>query len=164
MPCRSSASAFSKAACAAVSSLTSKASDRSPYAALRELAELGGIIAFDSDAVEITGEDPVFPTAYRVGTAGAAALAATGLAASELWMLRTGRRQHVAVDLRAAAASLRSAYYLRVDGQPPPPPWDPVSGFYPTRDGGWVQLHCNFPHHRDRALEVLGATPDRGAI
>ena len=144
--------------------MTSEPSESPANAALRELAELAGIAAHDSAAVEIAGDDPVFPTAYRVGAAGAAALAATGLAASELWALRTGRRQRVAVDLRAAAASLRSTHYLRIDGKPPPPPWDPVSGFYPTRGGGWVQLHCNFPHHRDRALEVLGATPDRGAI
>src|SRR5271168_3804719 len=49
-------------------------------------------------------------------TAGAAALAATGLAAADLWELRGGRRQEVSVDLRQAVASLRSGHYLQVNG------------------------------------------------
>jgi len=124
---------------------------------LRELLALGQL---EGDA-QFAGADPVLRTPYRVGTAGAASLAAVGLAAAELWALRTGRRQSVAVDLRAAAASLRSGYYLRIDGKPPPAPWDPMSGFYPVRDGRWVSIHCNFPHHRAAALQVLGTAEDR---
>ena len=118
-----------------------------PQAALRELLALGNL----AGEARITGADPVLRTPYRVGAVGAAALAATGLAASELWHLRTGRRQAVSVDLRTAAASLRSGYYLRIDGKPPPAPWDPMSGFYPVRDGRWVSIHCNFRHHRAAA-------------
>ena len=70
-------------------------------------------------AVEITGgADPVLPTPFRIGETGAAALAATGLAVSDLWELRTGRQQEVAVDLRQATASLRSGHYLQ-DGRRP---------------------------------------------
>ncbi|HEX7968901.1 MAG TPA: CoA transferase, partial [Stellaceae bacterium] len=69
-------------------------------------------------------------------------------------------RQPVAVDLRHAAAALRSARYLRVAGAPPKEPFDPVSGLYQTRDGGWTFLHCNFPNHRAAALGVLGLAPD----
>ena len=128
-----------------------------PQAALRELLALGQL---EGDA-QFAGADPVLRTPYRVGTAGAASLAAVGLAAAELWALRTGRRQSVAVDLRAAAASLRSGYYLRIDGKPPAAPWDPMSGFYPVRDGRWVSIHCNFPNHRAAALQVLGTGEDR---
>ncbi len=128
-----------------------------PQAALRELLALGQL---GGDA-QFTGAEPVLRTPYRVGTAGAAALAAVGLAAAELWALRTGRRQRVAVDLRAAAAALRSGYYLRIDGKAPPAPWDPMSGFYPVRDGRWVSIHCNFPNHRAAALQVLGTGEDR---
>jgi hypothetical protein len=49
-----------------------------PQAALRELL---GIAGLDGEA-EIRGADPVLKTPYRVGTAGAASLAATGIAAS----------------------------------------------------------------------------------
>jgi crotonobetainyl-CoA:carnitine CoA-transferase CaiB-like acyl-CoA transferase len=128
-----------------------------PQAALRELLALGNL----AGEVRFTGADPILPTPYRVGTAGAAALAAVGLAAAELWHLRCGRRQTVSVDLRAAAASLRSGTYLRIDGKPPPPIWDSMSGFYPVRDGRWVSIHCNFANHRAAALSVLGTGEDR---
>jgi crotonobetainyl-CoA:carnitine CoA-transferase CaiB-like acyl-CoA transferase len=128
-----------------------------PQAALRELLVLGNL----EGEARIEGADPVLRTPYRVGTAGAAALAAVGLAAAALWRLRTGRSQAVGVDLRAAAASLKSGAYLRLDGKPPPAPWDPMSGFYAVRDGRWVSIHCNFAHHRRAALEVLGTEEDR---
>jgi crotonobetainyl-CoA:carnitine CoA-transferase CaiB-like acyl-CoA transferase len=37
-------------------------------------------------------------------------------------------------------------------------------GFYPTRDGRWAYLHCNFPNHRAAALGVLGVAEDREAV
>jgi crotonobetainyl-CoA:carnitine CoA-transferase CaiB-like acyl-CoA transferase len=135
----------------------------SPQAALRELLALAALEASHAAEAEITGTDPVFRTPYRVGVAGAATLAAVGLAASALWALRTGRRQRVSVDARAAAASLRSARYLTIDGKPPPDPWDPLSGFYPVRGGRWLSIHCNFPNHRAAALAVLGTAAERAA-
>ncbi len=132
-----------------------------PYAAFRELIDLAGAARPDTDDLDIAGDDPVLPTPFRIGAAGAAALAAAGSAASHLWELRTGRRQRVAVDVRAAVLSLRSARYLRIDGVKPPDPRDPLSGFYPVRDGRFVYIHCNFPDHRDAALGVLGAAAER---
>ena len=123
-----------------------------PLAALREILAAAGVDG--SDLPQISGADPVVRTRYRVGTAGAAALAALGAAAARFGELRGLPRQ------RVAAASLRSARYLRVDGRPPPPQWDPLSGFYPGRDV-WISIHCNFPKHRDAALKVLQAEPDR---
>ena len=127
-----------------------------PQAALRELL---GIAGMEGEA-EIRGADPALKTPYRVGTAGAAALAATGIAAAELWKLRRGRAQRVAVDLPAAAASLKSGAYLRIDGKPPSAIWDPFSLFYAVRNGRWVRFHCNYPHHRAAALGVLGIGED----
>ena len=106
------------------------------------------------------GADPVVRTPYRVGEAGATALAAWGTAAAQLGELRGLSPQRVSVDRRHAALSLRSARYLTIDGKPLPPVWDPLSGFYPVRDG-WVSIHCNFPNHRDAAMGVLGAANDR---
>jgi len=51
-----------------------------PLAALREIFSAAGIEA--REMPEIRGADPVLPTPYRVGTAGAASLAALGLAAA----------------------------------------------------------------------------------
>ena len=108
---------------------------------------------------DITGDDPVLRTPYRIGRAGAEALGALGLAAAQLWQLRGGKAQRVAIGVRAAAASLRSARYLRIDGRAPRV-WDPLSGFYPVRDG-WISIHCNFQNHRHAALSVLKSNPSR---
>jgi crotonobetainyl-CoA:carnitine CoA-transferase CaiB-like acyl-CoA transferase len=90
-------------------------------------------------------------------------LGAVGVAASRLWQLKTSRTQRVKVDVRAAAAAMRSARYLRIDGKPPPEAWDPLSGFYPVKDGRWVSIHCNFANHREAAMRVLGNPADRAA-
>ena len=135
-----------------------------PRTAFHELLGIAGIAQPPVEEVDFAGADPVFPTRYRVATAGAAALAAVGVAASRLCSLRTGApRQRIAVDLRAAAASLRSNRYLRVDGAPPKEAWDPLSGFYPVADGRSISLHCNFAVHRDAAMRVLGSPSGRAA-
>ena len=130
---------------------------------MQELLSLASLSVTQGEPVAFTGSDPVFPTPYLVGTAGAAALGAVGVAASRLWYLRTNRRQEVRVDVRAAAAALRSVRYLRIDGKPPPEAWDPLSGFYPVKDGRWVSIHCNFSNHRIAAMGVLGNPADRAA-
>ena len=75
-----------------------------PLTALREILEAAAFRP--SGTPDIHGADPAARTRYRVGTAGAAALGALGLAAAHVWQLRGGRAQRVAVDVRAAAASL----------------------------------------------------------
>jgi crotonobetainyl-CoA:carnitine CoA-transferase CaiB-like acyl-CoA transferase len=134
-----------------------------PATVLADLLGLAGVPPPPAGEVTIVGADPVLPTNYLLGTAGAAALAAIGVAASELWHIRTGRRQQVTVDMRSAAAAIRSERYVRVDGKHLER-WAAVSGFYRTRDGRWIQLHANFPHHRDRALRVLGCDDDRAKV
>nr|ART36881.1 D192 [uncultured bacterium] len=114
--------------------------------------------------VAIEGDDPVLPTRFLLGTAASAAIAATGVAASDLWYERTGERQRVSIDTRRAAAALRMDRYLRIDGAPPPTPWGDISGLYEARDGRWVQLHCNFPHHRDGTAALLGCAPERAQV
>ena len=134
------------------------------HASLLELTGLAGLPASAADAVEITGVEPVFPTRYKPVTPGAAAIAATGLAAAELWELKTGRRQQVSVTMRAAAAALRGSRYLRINGEKPAEDPEKLTGFYPLRDGRWMYLHCNFFNLRDRNLAVLGAPRQRDAV
>ena len=124
---------------------------------MKEILSAAGLEAKEMPV--ITGTDPVLPIPYRVGTAGASALAALGLAVAKLWEMRGGRPQSVSVDLRAATASLRSARYLRIDGKAPTI-WDPMSGFYPVKDG-WISIHCNFANHRAAAMRVLQSSEDR---
>ena len=81
--------------------------------ALRTILPIAGWPEERAGAVEITGgTDPILPTPFRIGETSAAALAAIGLAVADLWALRTGRRQDVAVDSRQATASLRSGRYM----------------------------------------------------
>ncbi|MGH9369138.1 MAG: CoA transferase [Thermoanaerobaculia bacterium] len=120
----------------------------------------------DPTALERTalmGADPILPTDFKIGAAASAVIAATALAATELWRLRTGRGQSVSVDLRAAVAAFRSERYLRVDGQVPPDPRGGIFGFYRTGDGRWVQLHGALPHHREGIVSFLGCEGTREA-
>src|SRR5919107_2545883 len=134
-------------------------------AALRTLLPIAGWPEERTDAVELTGgTDPILPTSFRIGETAAAAIAATGLAVSDLWELRTGRQQQVAVDLRQATASLRSGHYLQMDGGKVSTERNPVMGVYPAKNGRWSYIHANFPNHRTAALQVLDAADDRGAV
>ena len=133
--------------------------------ALRTLLPIAGWHEERAHAVEITGgTDPILPTPFRIGETSAAALAAIGLAAADLWELRTGRRQEVAIDTRQATASLRSGRYMQLDGAPVSTERNTVMGVYPAKNGRWSYLHCNFPNHRAAALRVLGVPEDREAV
>lgn len=112
----------------------------------------------------LTGHDPALPSSFALGTAAQTAIGVAGLAASELWRLRTGREQDVRVDMRHACAEFRSERLLRLDGAAPADPWDRIAGLYPTRDGSWVRLHTNFPHHRDGVLRLLGCGYGRAEV
>ena len=116
------------------------------------------------DAVKRTGEEPQLPSSFRVAAAAQTSVAATGLAAAEIWKLRSGQSQEVAVDMRHAVVECRSERYLRVDGKPPPPAWDAIAGVYKTRDARFVRLHTNFRHHRDAVCKVLNCKPERDEV
>src|ERR1700682_2006523 len=123
----------------------------------------GGDIAA-LDAVTLTGEGPQLPSSFRVAAAAQVSIAASGLAAAQIWKLRSGQSQDVAVDMRHAVVECRSERYLRVDGKPPPPAWDAIAGIYRTRDQRFVRLHTNFRHHRDAVCKVLGCKPERDEV
>ena len=133
--------------------------------ALRTILPVAGWRDERAREVEITGDaDPILPTPFRIGETSAAALAAVGLAVSDLWALRTGRRQQIAVDTRQATASLRSGHYMQMDGAHVSTERNAVMGVYPAKHGRWSYLHCNFPNHRAAALSVLGVPEDRDAV
>src|SRR3989442_8970490 len=115
------------------------------------------------DRARLTGADPMLPTNFKIGTAASAVIGATALAAAELWRLRTGRAQSVAVAMRAAIAAFRSERYLRVDGQPPPEHRGAIFGFYRAGDGRFIQLHGAMPHHREGIVKLLGCEGTREA-
>lgn len=113
--------------------------------------------------LKLTGDEAQLPSSFRVAAAAQVSVAATGLAAAEIWKLRSGQGQDVAVDMRHAVVECRSERYLRVDDKPPPPAWDAIAGVYKARDG-FVRLHTNFPHHRDAVCKVLNCKAERDAV
>ena len=136
-----------------------------PHNALRSILPIAGWSADHAGKVSFTGSgDPILPTPFRIATAGAATLAATGLAAVDLWETRTGRRQTVTVNLPQATASLRSGHYMRLGDGALSAERNPIMGVYPAKDGRWSYIHGNFPNHRAAALKVLGCAEDRDAV
>ncbi|MFJ5382902.1 CoA transferase, partial [Cupriavidus sp. CER94] len=131
------------------------------------LAALWSAAAMPPEAlshVTLTGQDPILPSSFAIGTAAQASLGASALAAAAIWAQRTGRWQDVSVDMRHALAEFRSERYLRVNGGPAPELWDKIAGLYPAGDGRWVRLHTNFPHHRDGVLKILKCAYDKDAV
>ena len=131
---------------------------------LNHLLQLADMPASTADNVEITGSELLLATPYKFVGPGAACIAATGLAAAELWKLKTGRSQKVTLDTYAAAAALRSPRYLKIDGKRPEEDGAKVTGFYQLKDGRWIYLHCNFPNVRDGNLKAVGAPMDKHAV
>ncbi len=136
----------------------------SPYDALNQIVAVNNIEPAAINQINFTGEDPVLATRFRLGTVGAAVLGAVGLAVSELWQLRGGRDQKISVDVRTGAMAMRSNTFLQLNGGSAGEMWGDISGFYKTKDQRWMQFHCNYPHHRDGVLRVLGCSNDKDKV
>ena len=131
-----------------------------PYEAAAQIRTgIGG----DATGLTITGDDPVLPSIYRVGTATAASVGAATLGMSRLWQERGGPPPGATVHTRHAAVAFRSERYLRVNGAEPAM-WADLSGDYPAAGGGWVRLHANYPNHRDAIVRALDVAADRAAV
>lgn len=92
------------------------------------------------------------------------ALASIGAAAGALAAYvgqQTGRTPAVHLDRRLA--SLWFGRSLQPLGWQAPAVRDSVTGDYRGRDG-WIRIHANAPHHRQHALEVLGAQGSRRSV
>jgi crotonobetainyl-CoA:carnitine CoA-transferase CaiB-like acyl-CoA transferase len=135
-----------------------------PREVLADIWTAGGGDSAALDKVTLTGEEPQLPSTFRVGVAAQASIAAAGLAAAEIWKLRSGQSQNVAVDMTHALVEFRSERYLRVHDKAPGPVWDSIAGIYRTRDQRFVRLHTNFSQHRDAVRKVLNCRPERDQV
>ena len=134
---------------------------------VQELLDEVGLQVPPTQQATVDGRDPILGNRFPVSEAAAVALAAGGVAASDLWELKTGRRQAVRVQVRKAGISLRASLVMRVNGGPPPPSWadgNPLVDLYRCRDGRWIHLHGNFPHLAAGTMAVLGCSRDRAEI
>ena len=138
-----------------------------PPDAMDALAALWRLSGEDNAAlagVSLSGGEPALPSSFAVGTAAAASIAASALAAAGLHRLRTGMPQRIDVDMRHAAMEFRAEQYLRVDGAPAPEFRDRLTRTFQCGDGRWVRIHANFPHHRDGVLRILRCSHDTEAV
>lgn len=130
--------------------------------ARQSFENLAALVGLSASDVHIDEAEPVYPIVPRSVTAGSAALAAVGVAAADLWALRTGRRQHVSISARAVAPALRSVRLMTIDGvSAREHGGHPTRGFYRTKDDRWIYLHCNFENLRERNLRPLGGVTER---
>ena len=134
--------------------------------AVRAAIALAGLDLPDPEAeVAIDGNDPVLRSPHHLGEGAAVVRLLTGLAAAELWRLRTGRRQRVTVDVRHAAAALSSFAHVRYLDETKRPTMDRaavnlrLAQIFPTADGRHVQLHPSFGDAA-KVLAVLGLDAD----
>ena len=126
-----------------------------PKVVLENIWKMGGLPKEALAAATLTGEDPVFPSSFAVGTAAQTSVAAAALAACELGHVRGQARQSVSVDM--AHAAVECTNWFSLDGRVPEG-WDKFSGLYRCQDG-WVRIHTNFLHHREGALRLMGLDP-----
>jgi len=132
--------------------------------AFEEVMSIRGKGKPDGREVSITGDDPVFSTKFKIGETCAAVLSGVGVAVSDIWELKTGHRQHASIDVRHAAASLKSSRYMQTK--------EPDGNFqllvsktheamlkitqpWPTKDGRWFLPHFGLPNLAERAVRVL---------
>lgn len=133
------------------------------HAALEEVLQCAAMPASLARSVRYTGDDPVFPTPYRIGRAGAASLGALAIAMAELRERQTGQRPGIAIDVRETCAALRSSQYALIDGRKESAN-GPITGFYRVAHGRWSYFHCNAAVHERKLLEVLGVPGDRERV
>lgn len=123
--------------------------------------------------VKVTGNDPVYSTPFKVSETCASVLAGVGIAVSDIWELRSGKRQKVAIDVRHAAATLKSSLFMQESGSAGK--FTPVVNKsheamlaitqpWPTKDGRWFLPHFGLPNLKERVLNVLGCDPNPDGV
>jgi len=136
-------------------------------------AAFGGLREPGVHEVAIAGTDPVFSTHFRIGEACAAVLGGVAVAVSDIWEMKTGRRPKGAIDVRHAAAGLRSSAYLQRpdrDGVFRPvvntahEAMRAITQPWPTKDGRWVLPHFGLPNLQARMLKLLGCEPNPASV
>ena len=139
---------------------------------LPEVAEItAGLLRevhLDEEATEhhsVDGPHEVLPSVFRVTEAATALVGASTIAAAAAWQARGGPVAATSANSRHACVSFRSVNHMVVAGASVEA-WDALSGHYPAGNDEWVQIHCNFDHHRDAVLAQfgLGANTDRETL
>ncbi|KAI0762004.1 CoA-transferase family III domain-containing protein [Trametes elegans] len=110
--------------------------------------------------------DPAVNSSFRIGTAAQTAIGLSGLAAAELYKLRTGVEQEVTVEAQHAVLEFNSEAYYAIEGEDRSKfaLFDDLAGVYRTKDDSYVRIHTNFPHHKQGILDILRCEPTKESI
>ena len=141
--------------------------------AFDKLMAIRGLPLPDKGEVSITGSDPVLNTHFRLAATASAAIAGIGVAVNDLWELKTGRRQSIAIDAVAATAALKSKNYFQAKNtngtfenvtDASHEANRGLTGIFQTKDGRWLLPHFGLDHLRRRMLGLLQADADTDSI
>ncbi len=124
------------------------------------------------DFVRIESQPPCLRTRFYADEVAAAAIAAGAVIAADIWTLRSGEGQEVAVGTREAGAALVGFLHQRFDDAEPA---DAIrrqvesrrtaaDGFQKTRDERYIYLHPSFPEGTRRLLRVLDCADEPDAV
>ena len=141
--------------------------------AFDKLMAIRGLPLPEKDEVSITGSDPVLNTHFRLAATALAAIAGIGVAVNDLWELKTGRRQSIAIDAVAATAALKSKNYFQAKNangvfenvtDASHEANRGLTGIFQTKDGRWLLPHFGLDHLRRRMLDLLQADANTDSI
>ena len=132
--------------------------------AFDKLMAIRGLPLPKKDEVSITGSDPVLNTHFRLAATASAAIAGIGVAVNDLWELKTGRRQSIAIDAVAATAALKSKNYFQAKNtngvfenvtDASHEANRGLTGIFQTKDGRWLLTHFGLDQLRRRMLDLM---------
>ena len=141
--------------------------------AFDKLMAIRGLSLPEKDEISITGSDPVLNTHFRLAATASAAIAGIGVAVNDLWELKTGRRQSIAIDAVAATAALKSKNYFQAKNtngvfenvtDASHEANRGLTGIFQTKDGRWLLPHFGLDHLCRRTLDLLQADANTDSI
>ena len=125
--------------------------------------DTGGTITF-------AGEDPIFPSAHRLGACISIPIMAGAAGIADIWRQRSGRGQDLTLDLRKAIHGINPLYKFMptINGYPYQMPYmigNPM-GFdlYRTKDGRWFLPTGAYPRLLANMCTFLKCSPDKDSI
>ncbi|MGC2288998.1 MAG: CoA transferase [Thermoplasmata archaeon] len=133
------------------SSGSAPSGDDLPEQLARLLAGSGVSPSDTGGKITFAGQDPLFPSAIRLGSVFALSAMAAAVGAAAIWRMRTGKGQDLSIDLRQSSHGIdpELTFGPTVNGWPYPNPLGNTGPFsifpFETKDGRWVFPSAVYP-------------------
>jgi len=142
-----------------------------PLTALDDLVSTVGLTpAATGGAVSIAGQDPILPSAHRLGACIGLPIMAGAVAAVAFHRHRGGPKQDLELDLRQAIHGINPGafWHPTLNGAPAPHPLVLDNPFlltpYRAADGRWVMVSGVYPHLAAKWCRFLDVPPDAAKV